>query len=436
MTEFESFETASSQLDELSEAVRDETLSSVSFSFPTLASRLEEVCAQVRENKFSGVVIIDGSSLSGWERQFGASTFELLMSKLSIGVESLRGKSIDEKDIVCVEAKDADSIIVFLSTRNRTGESVDLENTFDRIQSRLFHTQTDTPFWFKDAADKIGIGSAIIVHNQSVDPKREVYRAIRSARLDAQANLRETRRKRHRIIGEMIAQSSIQTLYQPICHLADERVFGYEALNRPHEKEAAKLGIHLFIAAAHAELDGELDHACRALSVNRRPKLDERKLLFVNCLPETFIDLRESLDFILESWESDGLLPGQLVFELTENMTIEQLSRIQPNLHMLRERGYRFAIDDVGTGATNLQLIAELEPDFIKMDISLTRGVGTSERKRALASFLLDMSIKAGAQFIAEGIENPEDLEALRAMGVPLGQGYLLGYPSPNTSPP
>ena len=135
------------------------------------------------------------------------------------------------------------------------------------------------------------------------------------------------------------------------------------------------------------------------------------------------------LEQLLDEWEAAGMRPEQLVFEVTESITRKQVMRIMRNVSKLRDRGYRFALDDVGTGTSNLQLLAELEPHFIKMDMSLTIGIARSERKRKLASYLLELSRRCDAALIAEGIETREDLEILRDLGVDLGQGYLLGRP-------
>lgn len=137
----------------------------------------------------------------------------------------------------------------------------------------------------------------------------------------------------------------------------------------------------------------------------------------------------DELEVLLDSWIDDGLAPEQLVFEITENITHEQAQRIMPSIKRLRQRGFRFALDDVGTGTTNLRLIADLEPDFIKMDITLTRGIGHSQRKQALAKYLVELGEKCNARLVAEGIETEDDHETLVELGFDLGQGFLLGRP-------
>ncbi|MFB6352254.1 MAG: EAL domain-containing protein, partial [Bradymonadaceae bacterium] len=204
---------------------------------------------------------------------------------------------------------------------------------------------------------------------------------------------------------------------------------GYEALSRPAGDFDEQLGLPLFSAARKVELQAELDQLCRNLSVDRRPDLSAGRKLFVNCLPLAFYESDDALDRLLERWVDRGLTPEQLIFEINEDISQAQADRILPNVRRLRDRGFQFALDDMGTGKTNLRLLAELEPTYIKMDISLTRGIGDNVRKQALASYLLDLAEKSDARLIAEGIETERELETVVELGVTLGQGHLIGRP-------
>ena len=432
------------QLEELSEAVRDEDAVNELDGIAVLDHFIEDIADRVANRTCAGVVVIDATSLGGWERQHGSTHFSALIHKLANAAESLRGSAIRNEDLVCLDRVEGETILIFLSGPrdlnesssaepevevDHTGRVIDFESIVARIKRQIFEPFRASQLWYHTALEMVATGSALLIHNGNVDPRREVYRAIRHARIDAQVGHREIQRQRHRVVGHMIAQRRIRTLYQPIVDLETSEIVGFEALSRAEQSDAEKLGVHLFVAAAKADLDGELDTTCRSLSVVRRPGLSKNRQLFVNCLPSTFYEPMSDLEAILNEWEADGLKPEQLVFELTENITHDQLRRILSNVHYLRARGYQFAIDDVGTGASNLQLIADLEPQFIKMDISLTRGIAHSARKQALARYLLELADRCQASMIAEGIEAEEDRETVRSLGIKIGQGYLLGMP-------
>ncbi|MBA2663088.1 MAG: EAL domain-containing protein [Bradymonadaceae bacterium] len=436
MLKHDPFETTDQlELDELSEAVRDEEALLSRPRLPLLHEVVEELAERITQRACVGLVILDASNLGPWERQHGAAAFTLVMGRLAEFTSGMRGNGIRHDDLVCMEAAAGDTLLIFLSQpRLETAESgitVDFEEIASRLKRQLFEPFVDAQIMYHQALDLVAPGSALILHNGSVDPRREIYRAVRRARADAQVNYLGMQRRRNRVVGHMIAHRKILTVYQPVVRLPDRHMLGFEALSRAEAGDADKLGIHLFVAASRAELECELDQTCRSLSMHRRPMLATDQQLFVNCLPPTFYEPMRDLEVLIAAWQADGLRPDQLVFEVNESITHEQAARIMPAIRDLRARGFQFALDDVGTGAANLRLLADLEPEYIKMDISLTIGIAQSVRKQALASYLLELANRSNSRLIAEGIETTEDLDMLVDLGIHLGQGYLLGRPAP-----
>lgn len=421
-------------LGDLSEAILDEEAQRSDLSLPVLHEVIEELAETVSTHRCVGVILVDTNNLGPWERRHGAAAFTALMGRLSSAAVQMKGESVRGEDVISLDRAGGDTILLFLSQpRNEEalpGVTIDLEEVMERFKRELFEPFATAQMIYHQALDMVSMGSALILHNSSVDPRREIYRAIRRARTDAAANYTEMQRRRHRVVGHMIAQRKIETVYQPIVTLKGRGVVGYEALSRADAQDAARLGVHLFVAASRAELDGELDQACRSLSIRRRPTLSADMKLFINCLPPTFYEPNRELTGLIERWLDEGHSPDQLVFEVTEQITHDQALRIMPTIERLRQEGFLFALDDVGTGAANLRLLAELEPEYIKMDIGLTVGISESERKQELASYLLELARKSEAKLIAEGIETDEDLKTLVDLGVELGQGYLLGRPA------
>lgn len=436
MGERDPFDTGEMEaLEELSEAVMDEEAMQTHPRLPLLHEVVDHVAEMVSQHRCVGVILLDTSNLGPWERRHGAASFTALMGRLSEGANTVTGEAVRRDDVVCIDMPGGDTVLLFLSQprreENSLGMNIDIEEVMERFKRRLFEPFSRAQMSFHKALDLVSLGSALILHNSSVDPRREIYRAIRRARADASENYLEMQRRRHRVVGHMIAQRKILTMYQPIVELPTRQVLGYEALSRADSVDAQRLGVHLFVAASRAELDGELDQACRKLSIHRRPTMNQGQKLFINCLPPTFFEPNRELNELIDSWLGDGLTPSQLVFEVTEQITHEQALRIMPTVNRLRAQGFQFALDDVGTGAANLRLLAELEPDYIKMDIGLTMGIAQSYRKRELAEYLQELARKSNARLIAEGIEREDDLEVIIDLGISLGQGYLLGRPQP-----
>jgi EAL domain-containing protein (putative c-di-GMP-specific phosphodiesterase class I) len=124
-----------------------------------------------------------------------------------------------------------------------------------------------------------------------------------------------------------------------------------------------------------------------------------------------------------------GLLPAELVLEVTERVAVEQRRSYRDALQELKADGFGIAIDDMGAGYSSLQALVEIEPDYMKFDVSLVRDIDRSLIKRSLLETLVDLSERIGAEVIAEGIEAESEFATLRELGVKLGQGRYLAPP-------
>jgi EAL domain-containing protein (putative c-di-GMP-specific phosphodiesterase class I) len=126
--------------------------------------------------------------------------------------------------------------------------------------------------------------------------------------------------------------------------------------------------------------------------------------------------------------------PGRVVLEVTEHQPVDQYDQLVGALAPLRARGIRLAVDDAGAGFASLRHVVRLGPDFIKLDIALTRDIATDQAQRALASALIAFADEIGATIIAEGVETQAQLDTLLRIGITLGQGYYLSRPRPSVS--
>ena len=124
--------------------------------------------------------------------------------------------------------------------------------------------------------------------------------------------------------------------------------------------------------------------------------------------------------------------PGRrVVMEVTEHARVDDYDALNLSLQLLREQGVRLAIDDAGAGFASLQHIVRLSPDFIKLDITLTRNIDADPVRRALATAMISFASEIGAAIIAEGIETEAEFQTLLGLGVPFGQGFYFGDPAP-----
>lgn len=232
--------------------------------------------------------------------------------------------------------------------------------------------------------------------------------------------------RRRNIAAILRDPTSIQTFLQPIVSLDDGTTVGYESLSRfPPNPERPP---DRWVAEAHAVgLGLELEAMCVRRAVRLRSELPDGVYLSINMSPDAVLTPE------MEQAVGTGSLEG-LVIEITEHEAVSDYARLAARLADYRARGARVAIDDAGAGHASMRHVAQLAPDYIKVDRSLIHDLHVDHAKRALVRSMVTLEPELGATIIAEGVERAEELRALRALGVPYGQGYLLGRPGPHTN--
>lgn len=228
--------------------------------------------------------------------------------------------------------------------------------------------------------------------------------------------------RRARVEG-VLAAGGPRMVFQSVVDLRTERIVGYEALAR-FDNEPVRGPDQWFIEADAVGLGVALEVQAVRAALTHLPLLTTDEFLAINVSPATALaDLHTQLG-AHTPWD-------RVVLELTEHVLIEDYSSIQHALQSLRAAGARLSVDDTGAGFASLRHILNLVPDYVKLDISLCRGVDHDPARRALASALVTFTQDTNAIIIAEGIETPEERATLLNLGVHHGQGYLLGRPGP-----
>ncbi len=231
---------------------------------------------------------------------------------------------------------------------------------------------------------------------------------------------RRTMREFHR----MLETGSVHTIYQPVMPFSGSQPVGFEALSRGPIPYLAS-PVTLFEIAEREFLGPRLDALCCQRAIENFPMKDvQDALLFINLLPET-LEMGGVTAERLSQWtESSGIISGRVVLEVTEKQ-IADPARFYTAVAELRQRGFRFAVDDVGTGYSNLALLADLVPEFFKLDLEFVQLTRARPVRQLLVETLVRFAGQIGAMVVAEGIETNEDAEVFRLLGVPLGQGFL-----------
>ncbi|GAC1580193.1 MAG: hypothetical protein NVS3B18_13840 [Candidatus Dormibacteria bacterium] len=230
-----------------------------------------------------------------------------------------------------------------------------------------------------------------------------------------------------RVLESLLADDAIASAVQPIIRLYEGSVIAYEALARFPPRAHLLTPDELFASASSLGMQNRVDLACLRAALREAPRLGEADL-FVNVLIGTLLD-RSGMAALDTAVHDAGVDPTTVVLEFSEREPVTDLARLQRIAAELRSRGFRIAVDDAGAGHASMRVIAELRPEFIKVDRSLIHAVDSDRARRALVVALLSFSGHIGARLIAEGIETPAEQDVLSSLGVMFGQGWLPGRP-------
>jgi EAL domain-containing protein (putative c-di-GMP-specific phosphodiesterase class I)/GGDEF domain-containing protein len=268
----------------------------------------------------------------------------------------------------------------------------------------------------------IYVGRAHVYYNPKIRLERLIYRGIREAANAARSIEERERARRVADLRSSLRDRGVYVDYHPIVLAETQEIFGYEALARGVLRSLRSPEV-MFDVAAEADLLWELSRLCRARAIEGiETHLQPGELLFINVDPHDFSDPAFN--------EREVKYPDRVVIEITERTAIKDYPKFRERLRAFREIGFRFAVDDAGSGYAGLGSIANLEPDFIKLDISLINGIDTNFIKQNLVETMVKFSNDHGAKVIAEGVERAEEFKAVRDLGVHLVQGFFLHRPS------
>ena len=217
--------------------------------------------------------------------------------------------------------------------------------------------------------------------------------------------------------------------FQPIMDIGSGTAFAYEALVRgPNGQSAASVLAQVTAANRYA-----FDQQCRVSAIQTATAaglLDTPAKLSINFLPNAVYEPKACIQLTLKTAAAIGFPTDRLIFEFTENEEMVDPGHVSKIVDSYRRMGFGTALDDFGAGYAGLKLLAHFQPDIIKLDMELIRGLESSLPKRTIVDAVVKMCANLGVAVIAEGIETNAELDALRAIGIRYIQGFLFAKPA------
>jgi EAL domain-containing protein (putative c-di-GMP-specific phosphodiesterase class I) len=219
--------------------------------------------------------------------------------------------------------------------------------------------------------------------------------------------------------------------FQPIVDLAAGRLYGYEALVRGAGGEGAAD----VLARVNADNRYAFDQACRTTAIRMAAEAGLTGYLSINFLPNAVYEPAACIAVTLRAAEEWNFPLDRIVFEVSESEEVLDPAHLRRIFDEYRRRGFRTALDDFGTGFSNLRLLADLQPDVVKLDRSLVHRIERDRGRRAIMRALLALAQDLGMTLVAEGVETGDELSVLADLGIRHFQGYLVARPTLGTLP-
>ena len=216
--------------------------------------------------------------------------------------------------------------------------------------------------------------------------------------------------------------------FQPIVDVSKRSVWGYEALVRGMSGE----GAGTVLARVNDDNRYRFDQACRVKAITLAGQLFAGRpyRLSINFMPNAIYEPSACIRASLIAADRAGLAREQLMFEFTENERMVDVPKVRHIIAEYKKFGFITALDDFGSGYAGLNLLAELQPNIIKLDMDLVRGINLSRARQAIVAAMVGLGRELDITLLAEGVETAEEAAVLRAAGIALMQGYFFARPA------
>ena len=396
---------------------------------PTLPVMIERSRARFKERGELVVLYFNFVRYSKIEEIYGWEKLDAVLETTATAVREFLDDTSPNPSRLMVSFTNDDDFIFFHVPA--TGVAAATEGEITEMVSRLQrHVQSRIEAQHGEeiaALFDIYVGRAHVYYNPKIRLERMVYRGIREAANAARSIEQRERARKVADLRSSLRERGVYVDYHPIVYADTEEIFGYEALARGVLRSLRSPEV-MFEVAEEADLIWELSRLCRARALEGLESyLRPGESLFINVDPHDFSDPLFG--------EKEVAHPERVVLEITERTAIKDYPKFRERLKVLREIGYRFAVDDAGSGYAGLGSIANLEPDFIKLDISLINAIDTNFIKQNLVETMVRFANDHGAMVIAEGVERAEEFKTVRDLGVHLVQGFFLHRPTSVQAP-
>ena len=380
-----------------------------------------------------GLVAIDARPLEQIERRYGHEACDRALCTLAGIVKAACEEGYGGGEVISSGEVGRREVILCVTCDPRDSQFYreGLPRLVEVIRERLERKGQKVVYPYLRQAPELSVGMAFVVRNPLVSAITQLRDALREARRDARLNAELAGRESRRELLDIIVSGRLRSVYEPIVSASDFTVFGYEALARGPAGSKLASPLTLFGLAERENLTFELDCLCRRKAIEGATNFPEEVKLFINIRPTAIHDPSFQPDALTATLDRCGLSPSDVVFEISEQESIDNYEIFREARDAYGKLGFQFALDDTGAGYASLEAVLELAPEFIKIVRAFVHGIDEDPARQNRVRAFQAIAEDTNAHIVGEGLSTLEELRTLGELGIEFGQGWLFGKPAP-----
>lgn len=389
---------------------------------PTLPAVLDQTRRMLDDRGSLQLLLIRIEQEQLLERVVGWEQYDGLLRALANHLREILARHGGASWLLCHEHVRGDSFLVFLT------DTIAADRVMRAAADGLAGLDADA-----GGPDPLPlrVGRGVVRRQAPLRTERCIYEGLVEARRDFARQGRVLDQARERDLRTILGAQEVATLFQPIVRLPGREAIGFEALSRGPRGSYLEPAEKLFGFAERSGLLPELELLCVDRALAAASRLPAGATLFLNLSILGLGHLEDTSGGLATLVSRRGWHPERCVLEITERTYADDPNRLRAMVELLRRKGFRVAIDDMGTGYSSMNVLADLKPDYIKLDHMLVRDLASEPIKQNLVGALVGFATTSRSLVIAEGVERPEEAEILQRLGVELMQGFYFGVPEP-----
>jgi len=231
----------------------------------------------------------------------------------------------------------------------------------------------------------------------------------------------------------ILENGCISTFFQPIVHNGTNKVYGYECLSRGvlGNGQYASPG-KLFEAAKITDMVFNLDRQCRESAIKTSAAKKITTHIFINFLPTSIYNPAFCLQDTVKWAAQLEFDPKNITFEVVESESVNDINHLLDIINFYKSHGFSIALDDIGSGYSSLNMLVDIKPDYVKLDMNLIRDIHVNREKQSVVKAIVQIAKDFDSKIIAEGVETKDEYEYVKELDVDFVQGYYFAKPMPD----